>query len=111
MPVGRAVADGLARSDGALHRRGGARRPRGADAWRQDGRPRAAARAARERIVGHVARGRMRAAYRGARAAGARAWRTRGDAVRSALHVLVDELTPEDLARALRDHGQRVISV
>src|SRR5437660_268017 len=27
------------------------------------------------------------------------------------LHVLVDELSPEDLARALRDHGQRVISV
>ena len=27
------------------------------------------------------------------------------------LHVLVDELSPEDLARALRDHGQRVIGV
>jgi len=27
------------------------------------------------------------------------------------LHVLVDALSPEDLARALRDHGQRVISV
>ena len=27
------------------------------------------------------------------------------------LHVLVDELSPEDLARTLRDHGQRVISL